>query len=80
MSEHANREQAVRTLRERLLEICLDYEETSVVTAALFEAFLVVVTCAAPTPAAAKELLKGTLERAEPGVDAAWAQYRRAEQ
>jgi hypothetical protein len=80
MSEHANREQAIRTLREQLLDICADREETAVVALALFEALMVVITCSAPTPQAAKDVLKGTLERAERGVDAAWATYRRTEQ
>jgi hypothetical protein len=80
MSEHANREQAVRTLRTRLLDICLDQEETSVATLALFEALMVVIACSAPTPQAAKDALRGTLKRAEPGIEAAWATYRRTEQ
>jgi len=80
MSEHANREQAVCTLREQLLEICLDREDTAVCALALFEALMVVITCSAPTPQAAKDALKGTLERAEAGIDAAWARYRRTEQ
>jgi hypothetical protein len=80
MSEHANREQAVRTLREQLLDICADREETAVVALALFEALMVVITCSAPTPQAAKDTLKETLKRAESGVDAAWATYRRTEQ
>jgi hypothetical protein len=64
------------TLRNRLLDICLEHEETAVCATALFEALMVVITCSAPTPQAAKDALKGTLERAELGVDAAWAQYR----
>jgi len=70
---------AVRTLRERLLKICLEYDEddeTTVCAIALFQALMVVITCGAPTPEEAKSVLKGTLARAEPGIDAAWAQYR----
>ena len=61
MSEHANWEQAVRALRERLLDICLDYEDTPVCARALFEALMVVITCGAPSPQAAKDVLKGRL-------------------
>jgi hypothetical protein len=77
MSEHANREQAIHTLRTRLLEMCLD-EDTPVAAVALFQALTVVITCSAPTLDEAKATLKGTLERAELGIDAAWARYRQS--
>ena len=79
MSEHANREQAIHTLRTQLIECCLD-EDAPVVTAALFQVLMLAIVCGAPTLDEAKATLKGTLERAERGMDSAWATYKRTEQ
>jgi hypothetical protein len=61
----------------------LEYDEddqTTVCATALFEALIVVLVCGAPTPDAAKGVLKGTLERADREIETAWVEYRRTEQ
>jgi hypothetical protein len=83
MNASDKQKQAVRKLRTRLLDVCLEYDEddeTGVCAAALFEALAVVLACSAPTPADAKRVLMETLECVDLGIDSAWAEYRRTEQ
>jgi hypothetical protein len=66
---------AVDTLRDKLLEICLDCR-TSISTAALTETLVVILVSGAPTLDEAKRVFEGLIERADDTIDSVWAARR----